>query len=915
MNDNIKYMILVDSDPPVEVHPNNDSQVTFTWEKQDDEKVFYERKLKGDLKFTNNAKKGITDFDYFYSYEINPLLKCKTFILQIFELCDKEYVLDWQGKFSLTDADWDLDKCILKVKVVPDTLYTCIKNNRVKEVNILDVPNIISTGTTLDYNYEFYYCIGYGTSCTLPGVQTATWTLFYQNLNYPYIKNCVSNNMNFQIYYREAIITSCVGSAPNPPPGAGWLLEANNCVTLSTSKYVRTPLAGSTPYASQVAIGWYNFLLGQEELPPYPKFKSLVVSNTPPSENIYLNMPTICRLNEVGTQIDYFIEVINNVNSTYAWTLDGTSAIGAIITSVGNKCKITPNTNLPGVIKILLTETHGNAYVSTKNYLVNQVVTDTGVLSPDVTLINFTIKGPTTCCKNQTGLVFQAVDTPVVAGGIVTTGPVWAVTGGATINSGQGTNQISVTAGATGFILSYSYQMQYTVGINTVKITLSNTFYNVAMSSIPTTNDIDAVVNLYPSETPSALFFQKHNSATAAWYDTSSSLGAGIDVGSINALPFIAPASPGTYCFMVKETLDCGCTSYLKIAPATVDGALGFFPPVYWCAGSSISSAVNYTRNRSFKEVVEYVMDQLECSIASVVSDFFDWNSVGDAPGYSPGINYVTGSANKLTNITIAQKSDIISYLSSNAATKGMITLDKLEKIWAWLFNAYWFIDAFGRFRIEHISFFNRTVGYNANALPHKPYNVAKNKYSYNKSKMPKFEQFKCAEMMFTDFIGTAIFYDSICVNQDSANNTQERFLDFVTTDLYALYIDPANANKLGFVLICNDVIGTIYTVNQETGSISSNTISNGHLSWANLHVAYHKYNRILKQGFMNNILTTFVTVKPSKQQKDIAIKVCCEDTFDPLIQLYKTELGNGILEEGEENKEKGIIKMTLLHE
>jgi len=318
--------------------------------------------------------------------------------------------------------------------------------------------------------------------------------------------------------------------------------------------------------------------------------------------------------------------------------------------------------------------------------------------------------------------------------------------------------------------------------------------------------------------------------------------------------------------------------------------------------------------------MVDWIFIELGCGITAVVSDLFDWNAIGDAPGYSAGLNYVpvnlgfVDTTNWLTNITIAQKSDIIDPTSSNPATKAMLTLEKLEKILYYMFEAWWYIDSLGNFRIEHDSFFNRTVAYNCNALPHSVFNAAKNKYTYDKSKMPKYEKFLHAEMLFTDFIGTSIYYDNLCVDQDSSSNEKQYALDFVTTDLYSLFLEPDEAEKTGFVLMANKVTGSGYVVAIEQGVISQAWISNGHLSWANLHNVYKRHNRILKQGYLNNVLTTFVTAKPVRIQKNMIIKFCCDDEFDPLIQLYQTELGDGTLQEAVEKPHEGTISMTLLH-
>lgn len=909
MNSNRKYQISVGVAAPVDVYPINDDQIEFNHSRPDEDKIFYVRKLKNKLKFSNKPSQNITDFTYFHGFETNPALRCSTFTINIFKKCDGVFVLDWVGNFSLTDADWDLDQCTLTVKVEPVTLYECIKRNKNKEINILDVPNIITASANLDFNYEYFYCydLPFFASCVLPGVQTGTWTLMYNNNAYPITYQCTNYNVQIRIYYREVVITACVGGTPQPPPGIGWALEQNNCAINQTAKYVRTPVAG--PFLPvNFALGWWNYINNTQELPPAPVFKSIISTNTPQSEPMWLTQSEIVYAFGGSPQpvIQYQVEVIPNQNSTYVWSLNPGSPVSASVSGTTSVCLITPTNNNVGIIQVLLTETHGNGYISTKIYNFNQTVASSGFSET----LSATIIGPTTACDNQI-IRLRCTKPPIVSTGNPSI--TWTVGGGATILSGQGTENVVIQCATSNFTATAYWSISVTATpVYTIQCTSTQ---NVSVLPIPSSPPIYAISEVYPTE-PQTFFMYNRAGATYDVYRDTTSLGAATLAFGFAFYQENAPAL-GTHCYLIKEHVNCGC-NYVEVVPHQANATIGNLPSVYWC--SDTSNDVLYTRNRLLKEVVEYVVDQLGCDINGVVSDFFDWNALGDAPGYASGVNYVLANLgfpvtiNRLTNILIAQKSDIISYLSSNPATKGLITFEKLEKLFLYAFNAYWFINGANQLRIEHVSYFNRTVAYNANAAPHAIFNVAKNKYTYDKSKMPKFESYSMAEMMFTDFIGTNIYYDNLCVDQDSSSNVKERVLDFITTDLYALFIDPANANKNGFVLM-STTPGTPYTVNIEVGILSGANITNGHLSWANLHNYYHRHNRVLINGYMNNVLTTFATAKPTKEQKEIIIKFCCDNVFNPLLQLYKTELGNGVLSEADENTQRGTIKMTLLQQ
>jgi hypothetical protein len=80
--------------------------------------------------------------------------------------------------------------------------------------------------------------------------------------------------------------------------------------------------------------------------------------------------------------------------------------------------------------------------------------------------------------------------------------------------------------------------------------------------------------------------------------------------------------------------------------------------PYYVCIDSAAQTAL--PRARTMQAANEYLIEQAGCDLEGVRSDFYDWNAVGDAPGYTPGINYVTGLTNQMNALVILQKTDVI---------------------------------------------------------------------------------------------------------------------------------------------------------------------------------------------------------------------------------------------------------------
>lgn len=892
-----KYTILVGMISQ-DVVPINDHDLGMSLEREDG-KIFYQKKLKTALVF---GTKPNNDYQFFKSYEDDAALRCLDFRLIIYEYCDGVWVSRFTGKFGLNDGEWDRDNCTFKIKVEPDNLYSCLKDKKNQEVNILDVINKITTTADLSFNYEFDVCIATWPGpnpCPYAGPNPGTWAQFHQDTNFTWnipslTTPCQTVQLQLIVNYREFAITSCVGGTPNPPPaGVGWLLETNNCGFNGTAKYVRYPVAGP--------IGGYNPAIGygySDSLtaclpPPVAVYKSIDVSATPDTPDI-IGYQECIEYTATIYEPEYYFSVPNNPNSTYVWSIIVGTATGVIVSGgLTNECLVRfgsggcfPANN----VTVRCTETHGNAYVSFKDWVLD--IYDPACANVSFpNSVNAPITGPAKVCPNQAGIKYKIPKRPTYFNA-----PVWAVTADATIISGQGTDEIIVNAGILPFNVNVAFSRQYDftytprhIGTKVVQI-----------SKIPVTPDFEGITSLYPSEPGIVYTAVTRPGATYEWKNSSFSLGTG------STFSYAVPPTVDQ-CLHLKEYTDCGC-DFQKIADG---GAFGISPCIYWCPTQS--TIITYDRNRLFKEVCKYVVAQLGCGTAGVVSDFFEWNPIGDTPGYSPGINYVTATANKLRWLTISQKSDIIDPLSSNAATKGMITFDKLEIIWREVFNAYWFVDSSNRLRVEHISYFQKTVGYFANAGANAKYNKARNKYTYDKTKMPKTERFKWAESLSTDFIGADIWYDSICVNQDSNNNVAERGPNFVTTDLYYIFLFPDDINKVGFVLMCNDFDGVNYSVNVETGLISTLLVANGHLSWANLHYHYHRHNRVLLVGYMNNLITNFFTALRSKKQKDIVIEVCCEE-FDPQKYLVNTELGDGVVDEAEISYRDHKVKISLNH-
>lgn len=306
---------------------------------------------------------------------------------------------------------------------------------------------------------------------------------------------------------------------------------------------------------------------------------------------------------------------------------------------------------------------------------------------------------------------------------------------------------------------------------------------------------------------------------------------------------------------------------------------LSVSPIISTRAYTSGTAYIDYTRNRWLLDVIEYLGTDVTAGVmpgANVSSDFF-----------TDATNPVTLNDNGLLYLTIAQKSDIIRPASTDPSSTAMLSWNELMDILWIMFQVKWDYDIdTDTINVEHISWWPPAAGLD---LRTQELSAASNKYTYLKDKMPKYEKFSFMEADNVNFVGTPIWYDSGCVDQDPDSNVAESQVR-VTTDLQYIIDNPDAISDEGFVILCNFVYSGNYYVEETTGIIDSTVVKNGRLSWANLHNAYFRHERVLIEGYMNNSLETFWTAQKTKEQQCPAI-VCPDDLYDPADEIT-TELG-----------------------
>jgi hypothetical protein len=322
----------------------------------------------------------------------------------------------------------------------------------------------------------------------------------------------------------------------------------------------------------------------------------------------------------------------------------------------------------------------------------------------------------------------------------------------------------------------------------------------------------------------------------------------------------------------------------------------------------SAGQALIIDNGMKLKDIVIAFVDAF-CPGLTVQSLFFDFAATGDP-------NYVTGSASKVNNIFVYQKSDVKRPTSTGNSSIAQWTFEKFMTQLNFMFNVEWRIED-GIFKIEHVSFWPKSIGADLTQSRYKREMIGKRKYTYSTEKIPKHEIWKFKEFRYySDFEGTPITYSG-CVTADGTDQDVTYAIDDVTTDVQLCLENPDSKSSIvsdeGFVFIAAASDGTNYYIITENAILGPGRLNNS-LGVSQLLRDYHKYNRPLSVGIMNGATTTFLSTIPTKKGESIYIPFCCGDTFEPDNYIL-TFLGAGSVDKATFDFNEGTLKLDLLYQ
>ena len=331
----------------------------------------------------------------------------------------------------------------------------------------------------------------------------------------------------------------------------------------------------------------------------------------------------------------------------------------------------------------------------------------------------------------------------------------------------------------------------------------------------------------------------------------------------------IEPATPCDIGW--TNVFPCGLFAYDEApGPDPIDPSFPL-PPFFSCLVQDAGTDIN--RSRLMEDVAEYLIEQTGCGLEGVRSDFFEWLPPGDAPGYVPGQNYVTGTPNQHASLLIAQKSDVITPAASNPATIGEMSMEDFLMILNVTHQILWRIDDSGYIRLEHWSYWAAQQGLDLTTEAHV---VERLRYEHLSEAIPRIERAQWMEQQSRDFVGKDIVYSGPCVRVVDDEGIEEYSPGRITTDITFILNDPTAISKDGFVIMASTFDGSVYNVIIDNGAITGNLITNAPMSWANLMRDFWTYNRFLPSAEMNGQPTVFDGYRPNIEQKDVSVPTCC---------------------------------------
>ena len=276
--------------------------------------------------------------------------------------------------------------------------------------------------------------------------------------------------------------------------------------------------------------------------------------------------------------------------------------------------------------------------------------------------------------------------------------------------------------------------------------------------------------------------------------------------------------------------------------------------------------------------------------------------------------------------IFITQKTNILKGDYDQPAQKAEISFEDLMKMLRDCFRCYWYIED-GKFKIEHIYFFMNGGSYSSNSniqldftklidqFNKKSSAYFQSEIEYDKTDLNQRYEFGWMDNVTDLFGGVTINVKSNYIQKDK---NEEINISQFSSDVDYMLFNPSNFSDDGFALLCPIKNGSNYELPiietqlvDENGDTYEAIVQNWYASWPYL-VRFYMYDMPaynLDCNVLDNLYTNAV-----KMCMKHTIEFPSEEDLDEL-ELIKTSIGNGKIDEYSVNMNTRTAKVKLIYE
>lgn len=215
------------------VIPLGEKGFSLDFERQNEDKLSYEKKLSGKIMFVGEAFQRLNQME-------NSVYRCEEQTLTILKVCNGIEKVIFVGKISLNEAEFNLDKCQIVAKFSEDKTDKCIDDGKSVKVNLFQlIYNRLTVKTkSFQGTIQTQNCHQNSPSYQSPNYWCGTgdpysqkWTLVSYNVHSP---DGTHNSVN-NVWKREIVEIDC-SDTPDPE----WVLVEDNCGTTGKKKFAKS---------------------------------------------------------------------------------------------------------------------------------------------------------------------------------------------------------------------------------------------------------------------------------------------------------------------------------------------------------------------------------------------------------------------------------------------------------------------------------------------------------------------------------------------------------------------------------------------------------------------------------------------------------------------------------------------------